>query len=265
MQIPADRWYDAIFQRHSRRQFDRRTLPKDFVTKLLDFSQQLNDQITGARVVVVTEDPGRIFKGAIGSYGKIKGAPAYSAFIGNMDDPNVQEKVGYLGEYFILEATSMGLATCWVGGFFRPDVVQTQICVNSNEQVLAVSPIGFTQKEYTLEEKILSGFAKSHKRKNLEALCLTLPQEPLPIWISSALEAARLAPSAVNRQPWRFTVENGMIKISVDNKKDSYQISKRLDCGIAMAHIEIGAKHEGVQGQWEYLDDIDVARFKLVN
>jgi len=84
-----------------------------------------------------------VFKGAIGSYGKIKGAPAYVAFIGKLEDPNIQEKVGYIGECLILEATSMGLATCWVGGFFRPDVVSKHITIRQNERVLAVSPLGY--------------------------------------------------------------------------------------------------------------------------
>jgi len=67
-----------------------------------------------------------------------------------------------------------------------------------------------------------------------------------PDWIISALEAARMAPSAVNRQPWRFSVEeDDSIKISVDSFRDPYRISKRLDCGIAMVHIEVGAGHIG--------------------
>ncbi|AHF08429.1 hypothetical protein DESME_02545 [Desulfitobacterium metallireducens DSM 15288] len=44
----------------------------------------------------------------------------------------------------------------------------------------------------------------------------------------------------------------------------SYHISKRLDCGIAMAHLEIGAAHEGATCQWELLTGLEVARFKPV-
>jgi nitroreductase len=260
--IPIEKWYSAIFERHSRRQFDGRTLPNELLNNLMNFTHELNDHIHGVRAVVVNQNPEMVFKGAIGSYGKIKGAPAYVAFIGNMKDSNVQEKVGLLGEFFILEATSMGLATCWVGGFFRPDVVQTHIQLNGEEQVLAVSPLGFANEQITFEEKIMSGFATSHKRKDLDSLFSAQPTNPLPQWIRSALEAARIAPSAVNRQPWRFTIENDTIKVSVDNSRNSYHISKRLDCGIAMAHIIIGANHERVKGQWEYLTNLDVARFK---
>lgn len=42
-------------------------------------------------------------------------------------------------------------------------------------------------------------------------------------------------------------------------------VQKRLASlgGIAMLHIEIGIKHEGLRGQWEYLDQSDVAIFKI--
>lgn len=265
MQIPADKWYSAIFQRLSRRQFEERSLPEEIIDRLSVVARQLNDDVPGARAVLVTENPSAVFKGAVGAYGKIKGAPAYVAFVGNMEDSSVQEKVGRLGEIFVLEATSLGLATCWIGAFFRPNLVRSQINIDSDEQVLAVSPIGFAKEHYTLEEKLMSGIVMSRKRKNLEELYLNKPTEPLSPWVQSALEAARIAPSAVNRQPWRFSVENEAIKISVDNSRDSYHISKRLDCGIAMAHIEIAANHEGVVGQWEHLSSPDVARFRKSN
>jgi len=53
---------------------------------------------------LVADSPETVFKGAIGPYGKIKGAPAFVAFIGHMENPYVQEQVGYTGEGIILEA-----------------------------------------------------------------------------------------------------------------------------------------------------------------
>lgn len=262
MQFNEDIWYNAIFRRRSRRQLDGQDLSNDILENLAGFAHELNDQVPGSRVIVVNENPDQVFKGAIGSYGKIKGATAYVAFVGDMNDVAVQEKVGYSGELFILEATSMGLSTCWVGGFFRPEVVETQIKLTKQEQVLAVSPLGFAREQISFEEKVMTGFARNHKRKRLETLCRGVPLESSPLWIRSSLEAARLAPSAVNRQPWRFMLENETVKISVDNTSNSYHISKRLDCGIAMAHLEIGAHHEGVIGKWESLTGQDVARFK---
>ncbi len=266
MTIPAERWYQAIFQRHSRRQFNNKPLPKGITNNLFKVQEELNVHLSGARIVFENQDPGAIFSGIIGSYGKIKNAPTYAVFIGDMRDPNIQEKVGYLGECFILEATALGLGTCWVGGFFRPEVVAQQVKIETYEKVLSVTPVGFVDPSYSFTEKMMSGMAGSKKRKPLNELCLT-DEQTWPVWVKSALEAARLAPSAVNRQPWRFFIENNLITVSQDSEKgiadkSKSNISKRLDCGIAMAHIEIAALKNGINGEWKYLDHPNIATFK---
>jgi len=76
-----------------------------------------------------------------------------------------------------------------------------------------------------------------------------------------ALEAARLAPSAINRQPWSFHVEPGNITVSVRSTGPEFGISKRLDCGIAMLHIEVAAMTCGVRGQWDFFEPSKVAQF----
>ena len=74
-------------------------------------------------------------------------------------------------------------------------------------------------------------------------------------------EAARLAPSAVNRQPWRFNVETNSITVSVNTPRREYGLSKRLCCGIAMLHIEVAALSCGASGSWTFLEPPLVARF----
>jgi len=267
MQILKDewksKWYEAVFKRHSRRQYNNINISDEDLTHLNKVSQQLNNKIDGVKIVVINQNHDEVFKGVVGSYGKIKGASAYAAFIGDMNDYNVHEKVGYIGESFILEATSLGVATCWVGGFFRKEMVSKHISINTNEQVLAVTPLGYAPTEYSFEEKLMSMFATGHKRKSIDELCVDKYNNDWPEWIKSALELGRLAPSAVNRQPWRFHVDNNSIKVSADSVKESYQISKRLDCGIAMVHIEVGAMKHGVKGRWQYLKHPDVAVFTI--
>lgn len=226
------------------------------------FAAQISGFTEGVRIVLVSEPPDNLYKGAIGPYGKIKGALAYAAFIGDMTDPHVQEKVGYLGEGFILEATANGLGTCWVGGTFNVKVTEQQIGLDAKEKVLAVTPVGYAGKDYGLGEKLVKLIAKSSKRENID-LCNNFRREEWPDWVKTALEAARIAPSAVNRQPWRFTVEKDSITVLVNSPQNSLHISKRLDCGIAMLHLEVGALVKGVQGAWDYLSSPVVARFSI--
>ncbi len=262
MEIPFSRWNAAIPLRRSRRGYDSTVLEPDQLDRLRTVCREFRP-FPQARAELVTESPDRIFWGAVGRYGKIKGATALAAFIGSMDDPYVQEKVGYLGEGVILEATAMGLATCWVGGFFRPKVAASVVGVGKSERVLAVTPVGRAVENVTLEERIMTGFGLNHRRKPLAEMVTGSAQSDWPQWVKPALEAARIAPSAINRQPWRFHVESNSITVYVNNPGFTFGISKRLDCGIAMMHIEVAALDAGVRGRWEFLEAPGVARFAV--
>jgi hypothetical protein len=213
--------------------------------------------------VLVENSADKVFTGILGYYGKIKGASAFIAFIGDKDCPNVQEHLGYVGEGIILEATAMELATCWLGGFFRPEIAAPLVNTVGNESVLAVTPVGYASPTVTLEERAMCSFGLSHRRKFLSKMVSGLDVDERPAWMKSALEAARLAPSATNRQPWRFHLEPDSITVSVIGLPIDLVVSRRLDAGIAMLHIEIAALNHGVQGKWEYLQSPQVARFSV--
>ncbi len=180
-----------------------------------------------------------------------------------MASPHVQEDVGYTGEGVILEATALGLGTCWVAGFFRPDLVAALIDTAENERVLAVTPIGYARKNESLEEKVLTGFGRNHQRKPLASLISGLSEKQWAEWLKMSLEAARLAPSAINRQPWGFRVEPDSITVFVRTTGPDFNVSKRLDCGIAMLHIEAAAMTCGLDGEWDFLNFPQVAKFTV--
>jgi len=260
MQIPAEPWYQAIFVRRSRRSFIDR-LPEDEKLERLEKVCREFRPFARARAEFLRKSPEKVFKGIVGGYGKITGAPYYVTFIGSPGSPNAEEGIGYTGEGVILEATSLGLGTCWVSGFFRPEAVKEHIAVADNERVYAVTPIGYTEKGFTLKEKLYSGAARSPKKKPLEEIVEGTALVP---WQQKAIEAARIAPSASNRQPWRFVVDEKSITVRVDNPKDSDKYPKRLDCGIAMLHIELGTLAAGKKGCWTPLSGPNVARFDLI-
>jgi hypothetical protein len=74
----------------------------------------------------------------------------------------------------------------------------------------------------------------------------------------AAVEAARVAPSGANKQPWRFRLEGGTL---VMGRAEKIYWTAPIDFGIAMLHVELGAEHAGVRGAWEHLAEPDVARF----
>ena len=181
-----------------------------------------------------------------------------------MNSPFVQEEVGYTGEGIILEATALGLNTCWVAGFFRPESVASLIEIGSKERILAVTPVGYARKFESLEEKLMTGFGRTHKRLSISRLVNGIEIVKWPEWARASLEAAGLAPSAINRQPWGFDVQDGSITVYVRTGGPEFNISKRLDCGIAMLHIEVAALNCGVRGDWQFLKAPQVARFSTL-
>ncbi|MFC2010218.1 nitroreductase family protein [Chloroflexota bacterium] len=261
MEIPDSKWYSVIDKRRSRRSFETRLLESNHLTHVRSICNDFKP-FPDNRSVLVNEPSDIVFKGALGPYGKIRGAPAFIAFIGKKENPNVQEQVGYIGEGIILEAEAMNLSTCWVA-LFRSKIVESLIELENNEQVLAIAAIGYAKKQESIEERMMTGFGWTHRRKSLSDLVIGFEGVDYPQWVLSALNAARLAPSAVNRQPWRFQVDSNGITVSVNSIKKEYGVSRRLDCGIAMLHIEVAALNSGINGNWEFLKQPDVAKYAI--
>jgi len=248
MQIPVENWYPAIGVRRSRRAYSSEKPSQKILERINSVCFDFRP-FPEARAEFILEPGKDFFRGIVGSYGRIENAPVCVAFIGDMNSARVQEAVGFTGEGIILEATTLGLGSCWVGGFFRPGAIRERISIQESERVLAVTPLGIAPDMFTFQEKLMAGFGHMHRRKPLKNMVDHVPTKK---WQRIALEAARLAPSAVNRQPWRFSLTEQAIAIGLDAGHDSYKIARRLDCGIAMLHLELGARHAGIKGNWSF-------------
>ena len=237
----SNEWYQAIFKRHSRRKFSDKSVEAGKLERLDELTNSLNQSAGAARIALVRSHDGSIFSGIRGGYGVIKGAPAYLAFIAQPQAAESYAQLGYIGEAAILEATSLGLGTCWVSGTFDPQAAAADLELAAEERLVAVSPLGYPQSVKSLTEKVMSGFAGSHKRKPMQQICTGEPLSKWPVWAVKAVEAARIAPSAMNRQPWIFHYNGQTLSLETAGSGGG-NFSKRLDCGIALRHMEIGAQ-----------------------
>jgi nitroreductase len=239
-------WYEAIELRHSRRKYVATPVEPQKLEQLAALIEELNRSSDAGRIALVRSHDGAVFSGIRGGYGIIKGAPSYLAFIGAPEESERDEKLGYIGEAAVLEATHLGLGTCWVSGTFDPAAAAKDLDLAARERLLAVSPLGYPKDSYSLTEKVMKRAAGSHRRKPLEELCGGEALSQWPEWARTAAEAARRAPSAVNRQPWLFRFDGTELSVEVDAEGGGAGrggASKRLDCGIALRHLEIGAQH----------------------
>lgn len=247
-------WLAAVFSRRSRRAYDGP--PSDQQLSRLGEVAADFRPFDDARAVVIDEVPPSLFTGVIGSYGRVTGARSALAFIADSRSPHADEHCGYTGEGVVLEAHAMGLATCWIGGLFSREQSRRLVDLREGEVIRAISPVGPASPKATDAEKILYGHGRPKRRRPIEEIARGHCR--WPEWAVWGVEAAQLAPSAMNLQPWRFRYENGAVVVGAAPGLKGF---RRLDCGIAMLHFELGARSEGSDGAWEPLEHPDVARW----
>ena len=197
----------------------------------------------------------------LGTYGFIQGASYY--LLGAVPDrEGNMEDLGYCMEKIILEATALNLGTCWLAGTFRRSSFARQICLNQGELLPAVTPVGYPDSQKSLLERMMKAGAGSRRRKSWEQLFFNndeqtpLTEEDAGVY-RDALEAVRLAPSAANRQPWRFLKKGeGEFYLYLKenllfNRAMGKIRTQNIDMGIAMCHFELVAKEKGLNGVWK--------------
>jgi hypothetical protein len=250
----AGRWFGAVPDRRSRRAFSGAPVAEDLaaLTATADAFAPFDD----ARAFVVPEPPAGLFSGIIGSYGRVTGPCSALVFVTTGSSPAADVHCGYTGEGVVLEAHARGLATCWIAGSFSRSVAKQLDALRPGERVRAVSPVGRPLDRFTGAERLLYGQGRPKHRKPMEAIAPG--SDAWPEWAVAGVAAARIAPSAMNRQPWLFRYEDGAVVISV---KAAAPGMGRIDIGIAMLHFELGARSEGSDGAWEPLESDDVARW----
>ena len=200
----------------------------------------------------------------LGTYGVIKGAQLY--ILGAVREGKYcLEDLGYSMENVILEATRLGLGTCWLAGTFKRGSFARQMHLSKDELLPAITPVGYPAEHNTTVNGLIRLSVGANRRKPWEELFFNadgktpLDKEQAGSY-RDALEAVRLGPSATNRQPWRL----------VKDQKDQYHLYlkenrlynkllgkiriQNIDMGIAMCHFELVARQRGNKGCWQQAD-----------
>lgn len=239
-------WYDAIKARTSRRDYTGVPLGADQAAAIRRLISDINAE-SGLRFNLL-EDVNKFFAGFKASYGMLRNVTSAVALIGNKELPHVETLVGYYGEFLVLECVNLNLGTCWVGGTYDKEVLKKSLSLMDNEELFLVFTVGDVDVKKSLKEIAISSIGKT---KQTFAELLREKEDPLPLWVSSGIEAARLAPSAMNKKPVGYSYVDQTLKAYITKPNHPY---KDVDLGISLAHFELGALHEGVKGEWHPQD-----------
>lgn len=241
----------AIDVRASRRAYDRTMLTPGESTGIRRFCAEYRP-FPGARVELIEDPRLDAFDAAGGGYGRITGATAMVVVIADATIAAGDTNAGYIGEAAILEATRLGLSTCWTHRYFSAPKVTPHLKMAYGEHIIAASPVGHAKASPSLSERVAGMDKRSSGRLPLEVLATSGCVSHAGGFYRKMLEAARLAPSPMNRQAWRFSLDQaGRLCVSTAGADPMMGLSGRVDCGIAMLHMDVAAQAEGFEGRWD--------------
>ena len=216
---------EAIEARHSVRAYKEQPLAADVVKELEEKIAVLN--LEGKLHIQLIQNEPKAFLGTMAKYGKFRNVGNYIVMAGQKAD-DLDERVGYYGEQLVLLAQTLGLNTCWVGLSYSK--VSGTYELGEDEKIACYIAIGYGESQ-----------GVSHKIKTIEQVSNI--SDITPLWFKKGIEAALLAPTAVNQQKFSFEY------IGMRNNRHQVRAKKgfsmigytKMDLGIAKYHFEIGA------------------------
>ncbi len=219
---------EAIEARHSVRAYKNLPLSEDIVKVLEEEIAKLNRE--GQLHIQLILNESKAFQGTLAKYGRFRNVTSYIVMAGRQAH-DLDERVGYYGEHLVLLAQTLGLNTCWVGLSYSK--VPGTYVLDEGEKIACYIAVGYGETQ-----------GAGHKIKTVDQVSDV--SDITPSWFRKGVEAALLAPTAVNQQKFSFEYL-GMKdnRHQVRAKKGFSLIGyTRMDLGIAKYHFEIGAGKE---------------------
>ena len=208
----------AIRERHSVRQYVDIPLKKEDIAILQKEIEEANKE-SGLHIQLVLNEE-KAFSSFLAHYGKFRNVKNYLALIGKKAD-DLEEKCGYYGEKIALKAQTIGMRSCFVGGTYKK--VPSAVTLEKGEKIVLIVALGYGEND-----------GVPHRSKPKEKLSDI--HEGSPEWFIEGVEAALLAPTALNQQKFYLKEEDG--KAVIETGSGPFV---KTDRGIVQYHFEIGS------------------------
>ena len=221
---------EAIKARHSVRKYSDKPIETAKVASLRAEIERVNEE-SGLNIQLVLDEP-KAFSTGMWKYGQFSGVKNYFVMAGPKGQ-EAGEKIGYYGEKLVLLAQTFGLNTCWVGLTYKK--IPGTYTLRDGDIVHCVISLGYgTIPGVQHPLKPVEQFFESEGRP--------------PKWFLDGMEAAILAPTAINQQKFKFILHDGN---KVETKK-SFSMAgyTNIDLGIVKYHFEVGAGKDSFEWVW---------------
>ena len=216
---------EAIQARHSVRAYKNQSLTED-VVKVLEEQAAILNREGKLHIQLILNEP-KAFQGTLAKYGRFRNVTNYFVIAGKQTG-DLDERVGYYGEHLVLLAQTLGLNTCWVGLSYTK--VPGTYVLDEGEKIACYIALGYGETQ-----------GVGHKIKSVGQV--SNASDATPKWFQEGVEAALLAPTAVNQQKFSFEyagMKNNRHQVHAKRGFSLFGYTQ-MDLGIAKYHFEVGA------------------------
>lgn len=213
---------EAMRARHSVRQYQDSALAQSACARLQAEIDACNRE-SGLHIQLIVDEQ-KAFDGFMAHYGKFSGVRNYIAMIGKKC-ADLDELCGYYGERLVLLAQQLGLNTCWVAMTYRK--IKTAFTIDRGEKLCVVIALGYGETA-----------GSPHPVKAFHEVAQA--DGEIPKWYRDGVEAALLAPTAMNQQKFFFSLKGNQVSV-----KAGMGFYTKVDLGIVKYHFEQGAGKYG--------------------
>ena len=213
---------EAINVRHSVRRYLDVQIEEEKVQQIKEVVAELNQRLD-LHIQLVLDDKEVSTKNGKPKYGAFENAYNYFVLAGKKCS-NLNEKLGYAGEYLALYCTTLGLGTCFVGLSYTNN--KGKYLLEKDEKLDLVMYVGYS-----------NGTEHNRKSKTYDEVARG---ENVPEWFKLGVEAALKAPTALNQQKFILEYKDGKVKA-----KAQLGVYTHTDLGIVKCNFEIGSDMDG--------------------
>lgn len=262
-------YYQLATKRKSTRDFKEKSVPQNIINELIQYFKVCKKLVPDIDVELTILDPkvSPNLSGCVGYEDFLIEAPHYILLTSDKAE-DYMLNAGFIGEDLILKLTDLDISTCWIT---INDSTKLKERLRLDTDKIPVALIAFGYENALTNIKRLDIVNNSNvilkKRSNYEAPKLyvedAIYSEDIGIKgehstleqytdLYQALVAACCAPSFLNRQPYRFIINDGLFMLMTmedykTNEKDFY-----LNLGILMLHFYgVLSERSGAYDTWK--------------
>ncbi len=263
------KYMELIEKRCSIREFRNRELSEGQIREIKEYfgtSGRLEPDIGVELVVSAGDEYKTRLEGSAGYRGNAFGAPVYLTILSEKKDKYLLN-AGYIAEGLILKLTDMGLESCWLTTNGSDNVKRALFIEDNEKEAVVVIACGYGKKEPSLTRLDIHTPSNIRVKSRKGHIAPKIAQEDLVYYktwgepmewnyidpqLDRAFYAASLAPSFLNKQPYRYVYTDDLVILyrmkedSETSREDLY-----LDAGATMANFDlVYTAHRSPDKRW---------------